>query len=227
MKKLFLVLMLCSGLLSNAAMAYNMLQIDIVGGTYDGDTTITADSTFTLVALLNPYSGLFDSFENNDFYLTAALVPTQTTDPGLVPTIASHNATIAEGEYGKPHNDWSVLPSHGIFQTWYWQYQFRFDIDNKVGQWDVADDLDYIPVQQNSVDPFFYAAYFDVDVSGLRSAGYEVHFDLYMPKPDGSIIKAPFSHDAQSSPVPEPATMLLLGSGLIGMAGIGRKKFKK
>ncbi len=29
------------------------------------------------------------------------------------------------------------------------------------------------------------------------------------------------------TPVPEPGTMMLLGIGLIGMAGVGRKKFKK
>jgi len=40
---------------------------------------------------------------------------------------------------------------------------------------------------------------------------------------------APFSHDAQSNghSVPEPSALLLLGSGLLGLALYNRRRFKK
>ncbi len=44
---------------------------------------------------------------------------------------------------------------------------------------------------------------------------------------DWSTLTAYGDNGDSSAPVPEPATMLLLGSGLVGLAGFGRKKFFK
>ena len=45
--------------------------------------------------------------------------------------------------------------------------------------------------------------------------------------PDSGAISHVAIYGGRDVPIPEPATMLLVGFGLIGLAGFGRKKFFK
>lgn len=76
------------------------------------------------------------------------------------------------------------------------------------------------PVADYSADIFSFGSSF---------SGRYVRFDLvggYQGSsfPFGAVGEVAFS--TGSAPIPEPGTMMLLGSGLVGLAGWGRKKFR-
>lgn len=72
----------------------------------------------------------------------------------------------------------------------------------------------------------YYAFYYEnsAEVNGSWST-----YDLWLEKGIGEILEVSHltGYNGSSAPVPEPATMILLGTGLIGLAGLGRKRLRK
>lgn len=224
---------------STSAYAIPSLQLDIQGGTYDTlDQTIfaTGDS-FTLYALLLPGSS---NSLSDDYYISAALRPITGQPGGTFGSFTFDGTTVnvtADMRYGVPpledylSKDPGDLSRHGIFDTYFTQFKFQFSGSNVTQAYNSQDDAGQGPTAYSTGDKMYYQS-FQVDTS-LLAAGYSIHFDLYNTKlgrgtGDIDVNKfAPFSHDANSTTsVPEPTTMLLLGFGLVALAGV-RRRFGK
>lgn len=219
---------------SSSAYAIPTLQLDIQGGRYDAlDQTIFATgSSFALYALLLPDKG---GNITDTYYISAALRPKTGPSGGDFGSFTFGGETVratADMSYGIPPlelylgKDPGDLSRHGIFETYFTEFSFTFSGSNMTQAYNSQDYAGQGPKPYSSGDKMYYQSFL-VDTS-LLAAGYSIHFDLYNEKfGKGTDIDvktfAPFSHDANSTTsVPEPATILLLGLGLIGLVGARR-----
>jgi hypothetical protein len=197
-------------------------------------TWIVDEGSFDLNAYANSYGGNGDyawetSNASRDAYLVISAVPKVDDDTDVFNVTVSNDGSplsISTSGYGTPSvSDPNDLAPHSIYKTYFEIYQFQFDqgdsdtIYNTKPLWAGGDD---------GSGPG-YTETFGINIISLAEEVLGVHFDLFTMDLNGEFIRfAPYSHDAETAPVPEPASLMLLGSGLLVFAGIGRKKlFKK
>ncbi len=194
---------------SSGARAIPSLQVYVPGGTYDvtTETWTTTSSSFTVwVVASEPMTGV----------TLAASIGNAAPSSGSLDIGA---ATYSGSDFTSGHHP--LLPDHGIFPTnW---------VEHSVGDMTTMSSnsiTDFNDSYVEGVTPLSSSGQvmmFNIEVTGFE----QVHFDAFGYNSRGQFRKAPFSHDAGGTPVPEPATLLLFGIGASAIGLHRRRKARK
>ena len=213
------------------------LQLYMEGSTYDtSDETWTIDSSNFKLWVLGETETFGTIYDVN---LVVSHLTGETGSISLTPTTATAGLLPSPGDSSTPvaavHNgsgsgtapitgDGSPLPSHGTFGdgvSWDTYLLGDFSLgDSPIGDYTTG----ACPGAGCTWPTTGQINAYDVVVTGYSW----VHFDAFDHVVSGSktkYIKAPFSHDAGTTSVPEPNTLILLGSGFLGLWAAKKRLF--
>jgi hypothetical protein len=221
--------------LTASAFAVPDIQIFIDGATYDwGDQTWVATTTGAVdVYVISANDAKAD--------IIVCLALGDTDDPSAM-TVDFGGTVVNPGDwvYGNPAlppvwDPGGDLAPHSIYPTNFAEiHTGPYGLGQMVGDvqpdtlnggvyWDPTPTPEFPGAPANRPGDW---RMFTMDISG--PVGSSVHIDAYTLNPDGSIDRfAPFSHDGTTTLVPEPGTIVLMGSGLIGLGLRAYRKRKR
>ena len=223
------------------ASAVPVLQLYVEGGTYDASSETwvinTGGDPVRLWAIGNVageggHGTIVDvrlaiSYEAG---ATPTFALTSSTTGGLGGFVDP--STSQDAQYLQTRTDGSTpilgdgreLPNHGEFGpgTWWQEYLLG---DFSLTDSPIADFIDAFPTAPATTKG-------QINVYEIATTGFAgtIHFDLYdhyYAKRKIKAVFAPFSHDAETQPIPEPGTLALLGSGVVALVARHRRQRKK